>query len=506
MRNLLTKTLYIDGLRCPKLIWQNINLAHLKEKPTTSDQVKIEEGYFVEDEFKKVFKLEGIKNKEFDILKSVKKTKNLLKTNNIVYEASFSFKYNSLLCYIRVDVLVKNEDGTYSVYEIKSSSNEKESQLEDIAFQNWVLSQNKIIIKDFYLVTLNKDYVKLTEENTKELFNVTNHIEMVNENFNTVTKNVHYLENIMNTQLEPNISIGPQCNVPFKCSFSHICKKHLNIDSIDNISRLSAQKKAFLEASNIKYIREIPVTFELTEKQKIQRKVAITNQHYIDYQGIVAHLEKIKFPLNFLDFEAYTKAIPIFLNSRPNQFIPFQASLHKVFKTRKNEHKEFLHLEKNDPREGLIKFLIENLNNNGSIVVYNKAFEISRLKDLQRDFPIYAENLQSIIDRVWDLADIFNHYYYAHEFGGSYSIKNVLPVLAPELDYKRLEISNGDEAQAFYRNLINNKYKGIKRNKIKNALLKYCELDTYAMIRLLFTVCEKIEKPVKIKHSVEYSY
>jgi hypothetical protein len=69
---------------------------------------------------------------------------------------------------------------------------------------------------------------------------------------------------------------------------------------------------------------------------------------------------------------------------------------------------------------------------------------------------------------------------------GSYSIKYVLPALFkddPSLNYHNLdEVHNGSEAMSAYSNM--GKLSIEEQNKLRHNLLKYCELDTYAMVKI----------------------
>jgi len=142
-------------------------------------------------------------------------------------------------------------------------------------------------------------------------------------------------------------------------------------------------------------------------------------------------------------------------NLRPNQFVTFQASLHIEKKDGNVTHHNFLQTDNKDPRIGMIQFLIKHLNSNkGSIVVFNKTFEKTRI-----------EELDQIIARLWDLAWVFENFYIYHsDQKGSSSIKKVLPVMCPELSYDMLKINNGNDAQAEYWKLISNSYKEPRKN------------------------------------------
>lgn len=66
---------------------------------------------------------------------------------------------------------------------------------------------------------------------------------------------------------------------------------------------------------------------------------------------------------------------------------------------------------------------------------------------------------------------------------GSYSIKEVLPALAPELSYEDLEIGDGASASLAFEEMMYNPEADIPG--IRKSLLGYCGLDTLAMVKIL---------------------
>ena len=102
-------------------------------------------------------------------------------------------------------------------------------------------------------------------------------------------------------------------------------------------------------------------------------------------------------------------------------------------------------------------------------------------------FPDLRKHLLNIRDNIKDLLDVFRGgYYYRKEIGGSFSIKSVLPAMFPndpELDYHNLDgVHNGGEAMSIFPTIkdMPPKEQAIARQN----LLKYCELDTYAMVKI----------------------
>lgn len=188
--------------------------------------------------------------------------------------------------------------------------------------------------------------------------------------------------------------------------------------------------------------------------------------------------------MHFFDFETIMPAIPVLDGTRPYQQIPFQYSLHILAENQLIEHKEFLasptDFHRTDPRKLLIEQLKKDFRNSGSIVTYNKSFEVSRLRELAEAFPEDAEFLQGLIERIVDLYDVFrSRWYYHPAMKNSASIKSVLPALIPEFSYSDLEIGDGSTASDSYWGTVQN-CEALDL-ELKNNLLKYCELDTYAM-------------------------
>jgi hypothetical protein len=208
---------------------------------------------------------------------------------------------------------------------------------------------------------------------------------------------------------------------------------------------------------------------------------------YLDQQMIAEHLKKLKYPLAFLDFETLGYAIPKYDGTRPYQNLPFQYSLH----TQQSPdsplvHYEFLFEKNENPMLALAERLVQDMPYDGSIVVYHQLFENGRLEELSRSFPDLSLDLENMIARLWDLEVPFaKKWFYNPCFNGSSSIKKVLPVMDPDVTYQNLDIQEGGEAQAKYLSFLRDPLSDEDRVKIKNDLLTYCKLDSFAMVRIL---------------------
>ena len=105
---------------------------------------------------------------------------------------------------------------------------------------------------------------------------------------------------------------------------------------------------------------------------------------------------------------------------------------------------------------------------------------------LQNRFPDLAEALAAIAARLQDLLPVTRNHYYHPDMLGSWSIKSVLPAIAPDLDYAELEgIRDGAAAADAYLCAISAETTNEERARLEQQLRDYCRFDTLAMVSLL---------------------
>jgi hypothetical protein len=178
--------------------------------------------------------------------------------------------------------------------------------------------------------------------------------------------------------------------------------------------------------------------------------------------------------------------IPMFDETRPYQQVPFQYSLHYLeSEITELQHYEYLAPAHVDPRKDLLENLLNKIPEGACVLVYNKTFETRILKGLAKWFPEYSEQIGNIVRNIRDLMIPFRRKdVYRWELEGSYSIKYVLPALVPELSYDEMEISDGGMASNAWLSTWELEDSS-EIEKIRNALLEYCKLDTLGMVRIL---------------------
>ena len=357
-----------------------------------------------------------------------------------------------------------------------------------------IITNSGIELEDISIIHLNSKYSRKGDLDLDQLFIKSSISEKVIENQEIIKSQLYEQKLILADKRVPKVEIGSHCNSPYRCDFKGYCWKDVPEYSVFNLDR-GGEKVWELFESGVVNINEIPPEFGLSPSQEIQVKAEQTGEDFINKNEINAFLEKLEYPLFFLDFETVMPAVPMFDNARTYQQLTFQYSLHiNRKKGEETDHKEYLGTGENkDPRLELIKRLIVDIEGAGNILVYNKSFEDRCLKEIGRDFPKYNDSINKIRTRLVDLATPFEkRHYYTAEMKGKYSIKNVLPALVPELSYDDLEVKDGASASFTFLDLMAGTFEG-DIQETRNNLLAYCKLDTYAMVKIL----EKLYKTVK---------
>lgn len=469
--NLLTKSKYMIGLYCPKHFWMIYNDPGKIPEHSKDTLHKFDQGNIVGEMAKKLFP-DGVDIPTEDFMGNIRSTQTAIKHSQTLFEGGIMVGN----LFSRADILkpVKDE---WDIIEVKSSTKVKEENIFDVAFQKHCLIESGLKIRKCFLMHINNQYVREGDLDPKELFTKTDITEQVDEVLSEVPKNIGKLLNILTGKC-PEEKKGFCCDGPYPCPVSEF-HKLLPEHHIFQLIRGGKKIKELFESGVVAF-DDIPKDYELKEKHKIQVECAKTGKPHIDKEGIKKFMDKLKNPLSYLDFETFRTAIPPYDGTKPYQQIPFQYSMHID-----KEHKEFLADGSKDPREEFLVSLKKDLGDKGSIVAYNKSFEIRILKETVKGFPEYNEWVKKVIDRFVDLYDVFREFhYYSPLQKGSTSIKYVLPALTGK-SYDDLEIGGGDDASLAYLDIMTGKLNKDEVDKIRMNLKKYCELDTEGMVLVM---------------------
>lgn len=187
-------------------------------------------------------------------------------------------------------------------------------------------------------------------------------------------------------------------------------------------------------------------------------------------------------PRAWLDFETIAPAVPLWLGTRPYQQVPFQFSLHLEQEDGDIAHYGFLSVDRNDPRPECAERLVATIPAGATVIAYNASFERSVLRSLAEISPGHSEALLAMAEKTVDLLPIARKHWYHRDQRGSWSIKAVLPTIAPELDYAALEVKDGGNAQVAWAEAVDPDCSPTRLEALRDALRAYCERDTWAMI------------------------
>jgi len=219
---------------------------------------------------------------------------------------------------------------------------------------------------------------------------------------------------------------------------------------VHDIVRIGQSKKKieYFMDERIFVVDDVPDDYELGDAQQMQVRAHKSRTPIIDVGAIEQILGSYTFPLYFFDYETYALAIPAFDGYGPYVRIPFQFSLHTLRDAeREPEHVEYLQLDRSDPTRALAQLLDKYIDPKGTVIVWYAPFERGVNKEIGGRLSAYASQMERINGQVRDLRDIFSKQHYVHpDFRGSTSIKDVLPVLVPELSYDGLMIKEGTAA------------------------------------------------------------
>ena len=490
----LSKSRYVQGCTCPKILWMQ---EHMPEQydPSVIDESRTEAGNVVGDlamGYYGPFVEVPFEPKEFTRMAA--RTAELLAAGTpIICEAAFLLDGN----FCMVDIL-RVEPGGVRLTEVKSATHVKDYYLNDVAYQCWVLERCGLRVKSAALLHVNSGYVRDGELDLQGLFTEEDLTEVIRERLDEVPANVRAFADFCAAADEPWPDIiNENClDKDMPCGFAGWCTRCAPRPGVLDINRLTRSSKVSLYNEGVRTFSEVVAAgVRLTRMQEKQVRAELdASPALIDVPAIREFLGTLSWPLYFLDFETMQPAVPLFDGTRPYQQVTTQYSLHIQREPGGElEHREFLAPEGESPLRAVAEHLVADIPFGACTLAYNMQFERSRIREMAAAFPDLAAHLKDIARGMRDLMVPFKDgAYYDRAMGGSYSIKAVLPALCPDdpsLDYHGLEgVHNGGEAMTAYANLVN--LDAQERAQVREQLLRYCELDTLAMVRVLDRLME----------------
>ncbi|MGB3945583.1 MAG: DUF2779 domain-containing protein [Candidatus Saccharimonadales bacterium] len=394
------------------------------------------------------------------------------------------------------DVLEKHDD-CWILYEVKSSSSvKKDKHIPDMAFQKTAFEKAGYTIKETRIIHLNKEFVRHGDTiDPNKYFVIENVDEYVAKILPEVRDQIALALDRMRDTAEPTACPCRQLSRSNHCPPFSRFNPDIPEYSVYNIARMNGKKLESLIDDEIFHTTDIPDAFSLTPNQAMQVAVDKSGQPRIDKDKIQNELSALEYPLYFIDYESVNPAIPLLDGTHPHQQVVFQYSLH-ILDSPDSDLQHTEHLCRESSLESLLKLvkqMREDIGDAGSVIVWNKVFERGRNTELGELFPEFKSFFEGVNERIYDLMDVFSKNYYVDPgFHGSNSIKDVLPVLAPQLSYKDLEIGKGDLASVRWYEIVTNEDTA-GADQVFNDLLAYCKLDTLAMVEIYKRLVESTQ-------------
>ncbi len=400
-----------------------------------------------------------------------------------IFQGRFEYGQITFIC----DVLQVVGDKLVDLTEIKSSTKVKPEHELDLAFQAYVLQQCGWQVRNVSVVHVNTDYVRQGEIDPAKLTATTDVTHDVKMRLVQTERDIKSALHVVAQPTMPDPSPA-RCRLGCLPEWMDIYRGLRTVEkgSIYELTRIDPSLIGVLEEEGITELKNIPPDIIQNDKQKIQLEVVRSGKPIIHKDKIRNFLDSLTYPLYFFDYETLSSVVPYFDGMRPYAQYPFQYSLHVIDQPGGElRHSGYLHSDNSNPAEALSRTLTSQISTTGSVLTWYMPFEKSCNTTLGELVPEYAEFYQELNSRIMDLMTPFSKGWYVDAaFGGSASIKKVMPALIPSLSYKELDIQEGGAAQRLWmESVLDGKHQEQKQDILAN-LNKYCELDTLAMVEI----------------------
>jgi|GEM_PF-185109 len=514
MAKMLSKSDFTKFLQCGKYLWLEKFRPDLKPETSEQQESVFKMGYVVEDFAEMLFK--GGVTVEYDkpfvmeekTREMVEKGEKLIFQASAIAEAPGAAKVAKAksgavkdLLLVRADIIRYNSKAkAWDLYEVKATNSVKNHHYPDVAFQKITFERAGYKINKTYLAHLNKEFVKKGPIDPEKLIQIEDISDLVKEMEPEVLAAIPLAIKVLKEKDEVQVRIVNQCyKNPYDCPFTEYCWKNVPEYSIYELSGANAEKLVALLDMGIVKIKDVPEGMFDKKKSLYQIKAVKTSKPVIEKEELREALKGLKYPLYFLDYETIGMAIPVWEGTSPHKQVPFQYSLHvarnpeDIMKSEYGEgameHYEFLPEGAENPVPALLKQLKRDIGPKGGTVVVWTTYEKNCHNNMAAMMPEYKKFLDSLNDRMYDLAVPFRSKNYVDaDFGGSASLKYVLPVLGGGVSYEDLEIQEGSDAGRKWYLSVSGGMSVAATKKMRRDLLKYCCRDTYAEVRILRTV------------------
>ncbi len=478
----ITKTRYVQGLQCPKLLWHLYNAREVFPPVDERTQAVFDQGHEVgliaQQRFPGGVRIPDRIPEEEVVARSRAAAARRLP----LFEAGF--RHGQV--FARADVLEPAGRDAWNLVEVKSAASVGDPYWDDLAIQRHCYQGAGLEIRRCSILHVDTSYVRRGPVDPAGLFTRVDVTEAVEKKQAAVTRRVREMVKTIELPRSPEVDIGPQCSSPYACPLIPLCWKEVlgTPRNIFTLTRIGARAWK-LYRQGVTSNHGIPASFRLSRKQAIQVEAERTGQPHVNARAVRRFLGSLRHPLHYLDFETLASAVPLVEGTRPYQQVPFQFSLHVAAENGGLQHHSWIWDGQGDPTALLLERLRDVIGPEGSVVAYAAAFERQRLLECAAAHPGAADWVPGVLDRLVDLLVPFRSFWVYHPAQeGSASMKRVLPALTGR-SYKDLDIREGGQASLEFRRVIFGVATDDERRRVFAQLEDYCGLDTMGMVAIV---------------------
>lgn len=389
----------------------------------------------------------------------------------------------------RADILTRMGD-RWILSEVKATASIKSEHIGDATFQAIAFMEAGFDIAEVRLVYLAREFRRSGEPPADRLLTSADITVRVQRRTAAIHADIERARELVLNPLVPAICLCDMGTRGQRCpTFSHFHPEWPSGNTIYDLGSINNKTIGEAIARGVVDLVDWPEDIKLLPRQRLQIDVLKRGQAHLDPRQVRQLLDRMQFPLHFLDYETFQTAVPLFDGCGPWAQVPFQYSLHVVEADGSITHREFLWTDRHDcPVPALVAQVQHDIGSAGSVVVWNQPFEETRNREMADLVPEAADFLLDVNSRMIDLMDVVRKGLWVHpDFNGSASIKKILPVVAPDLAYDFLDIGDGAQASERWFEAVMGDPLAMterERSNIFAALRIYCRHDTLALVRI----------------------
>jgi hypothetical protein len=476
----LSKSRYLDGRQCHRLLWWKVHDRKAEELlPSPGDAAFLADA-IAAGERARAFAPGGVlvDRPFYDVDGKLADTQSALSAGaKRIYEAAFLED----AVFVAVDILEAGASG-FTLVEVKSSLEAKDEHIDDLAVQMHVVRAAGLDVRRVEVMHLNRD---CRHPDLSNLFVRADLTAEVERRLPEVPARIAEQLRVLGGPL-PKIPTGRHCREPRPCPFVSRCHEVVPADHVSTLYGLRGDRLAAVLSAGYERIGELPPDLVDTDVRRRQYRAIRDGAPVVDRPALKRALDGLRGPLAFLDFETIAPAIPPWPGCRPRGPVPVQMSCHVQDPDGGSRHHAFLADGAGDPRPALAEAVLHATASTGDVLAWYAPFERECIAALAEAVPEHRAALGALAERLVDLLPIVRDHVYHPAFGGSFSLKKVLPALVPGEGYDDLAVADGMEASWRLAELLlmPERVPAGEAAARRADLLRYCEKDTFGLIRL----------------------